>query len=321
MTTSSITCQRRALVTGAAGFIGQHLLAALSVAGWHTTALTHHRSLPRHLMGDLLTVVQGDVTDAPFLTNLIAESDVVFHLASFVPPDHLDPTYAESCVRVNSLGTLQIGQAVLGSPGCRLVFFTAGNTFPATATPGREDALGYPADYATYYLSSKLLAELYLEHLHRSRGLNAVCLRLTSAYGPGMREQSVMARFLWCAMNDQPLEVRDAGRFQVDYVHVNDVVNLALVAAESGEPGVYNVGSGHAHSILELAQAVAAVFPEHGVRIAVQPALEHGPTGFAALAIDKAVLTWGYRPLSLAEGLVRFRQELERGGQSVSSSF
>ena len=316
MTTSSITRQRRALVTGAAGFIGQHLLAALSAAGWHTTALTHHRSLSKHLMGDLVTVIQGDITDAPLLTQLVAEADVVFHLASFIPPDQLDPSYAESCVSVNSLGTLQIGQTVLGSSGCRLVFFTAGNTFPATATPGREDALGYPADYATYYLGSKLLAELYLEHLRRSRGLNAVCLRLTSPYGPGMRDQSVMARFMWCAMNDQPLEVRDAGRFQVDYVHVNDVVNLALAAAESGEPGVYNVGSGHAHSVLELAQAVADVFPELRVRITVQPALDHGPSGFAALTIDKAIQTWGYRPLSLAEGLARFRQELEQDGQA-----
>ena len=136
-----------------------------------------------------------------------------------------------------------------------------------------------------------------------------------------MRGEFVLARFMQLARNDYPLEVRDGGRFQADYVYVNDVVTLALAAAEFGESGVYNVGSGHAHSVLELAQAVAAVFPEHGVRITVQPALEHGPSGFAALAIDKAVLTWGYQPLPLAEGLVRFRQELERGGQSDSSSF
>lgn len=313
MTTPSTTHPRHALVTGATGFIGKHLVAALVAEGWDITALTHNRPLVTALCGNTVTVVQGDMMDTPLLTELAAKADVVFHLASYIPSDQLDFKYAEPCVRVNSLGTLQVARAVLNSSRCRMVSFGSGNTFPVTATTAQEEVLGYPVSYATYYLGSKLLAELYLQHLHRTHGLNVICLRLSSVYGPGMPEQSVAMRFMRLARSYQSLEVRDGGRFQADYVYVDDVVSLALAAAESGEPGVYNVGSGHAYSVLELAQAIVDVFPEHRLRLAVQPALGHEPSGFAALAIDKAILTWGYRPLSLSEGLVQFRQELETG--------
>ena len=91
------------------------------------------------------------------------------------------------------------------------------------------------------------------------------------------------------------------------------MVQLVTAALAVGQPGVYNLGSGVAHSVLELAQAIAETYPERKISIEVKPPIDSKPAGFSALSIDKAVKMWGYHPLSLPEGLADFRKRMEDG--------
>jgi nucleoside-diphosphate-sugar epimerase len=193
----------------------------------------------------------------------------------------------------------------------KFINFSSAQAYRSSNEPSDEEAPLYPADRATYYLVSKLAGEIYIEHLRRSGSLQAVTLRLGSCYGHGMASRSVVSIFMNKARSGETLQVYESNASLYDYVYIDDVTNVAVQAAVSGEPGVYNVGSGQSHSVLELAETVAATFPEHEVPIKVLSMPDRDPASFSPLSIEKTLRTWDFRPLNLQEGLKAFRQQME----------
>lgn len=301
----------RVVVTGASGFIGRHLIASLLVAGHKVIAVLHKHTLPVHFGTDALRVVWGDFDNLSPIRTAIAKADAICHLAALVIRGPSDSWGAERSLQVNSLFALQIAKFALEKPKTRMIFLSTGQAYHYSEAPVSEDAALYPAERSTYYLASKLLGELYVEHLRRSRSLPAITLRLGCCYGPGMRV-SVVSSFMNSAAAGLPLTVFDGGRPTHDFVYVSDVVDVIMAALEAGDPGVYNVGSGRACSILELAQTVAGIFPDRDVPIEVEPPRDGMPASFSTLSIEKARETWGYLPLSLKEGLVKYREQMEK---------
>lgn len=301
----------RVLVTGATGFLGRYLLTELLVEGYEVVALIHESELPANLKTRVARIIHGNIRDADIISEAVSQVDAVCHFAAYTPSDYNDSAYAEACLQINSLATLKLAQAALEKPGCRFVYSSAGNAYSFTDAVATEESLLYPADRATYYLASKMVGEFYVEHLRRVAGLQAVCFRISSPYGWGMKEKSVVARFMNSAHQGSPLQVWDGGIPTYDFVHVIDVARLVIAALKGGEPGIYNVGSGVAHSVLDLAQVVADTYPEREMSIEVRPPRGSIPASFPALSIDKAVKMWGYRPLSLREGLREYRSRME----------
>jgi UDP-glucose 4-epimerase len=302
---------RRVLVTGAAGFIGRHLVAALARDGSEVTALTRGSDLPASLVAAGVRTVRGDLADGATVDRLIAENDAVCHLAAWIPPDLEDPGAAAACLEQNALGALRIAEAVARA-SARLVFFSSGQVYGPSDRPLAEDAPTYPAGRATYYLASKLAGELFVEHQRLTRGLSAVTLRVGSCFGYGMPAKSVVARFLTSALTGLPLEVSDGGAARYDFVSVADVVDLTRAALNGGETGVFNAGAGRGETVLDLVRAIERVFDDRRLEVRIRPprALGTAP-GFAALATDKARAAWGYRPRDLIDALRAYRADLE----------
>jgi UDP-glucose 4-epimerase len=298
--------KRRLLVTGASGFVGRHVLGRLAGRGYEIVALVGQRALPESLAARCTRVVRADITDDDALRAALRHVDVVCHLAARIPSDHEDPAEAEPCLRVNALGTLRLAQFSVSAGVRRFVHVSTGNLYAPVDHLAREGDAVFPSRRAAYYLSSKLLGELYVEHLRQLVGLPAVTLRLSNVYGPEMRASSVVSRFVDRALAGDPLEVNHGGRPSVDHVYVSDVAWCIESALASGEPGIYNVGAGHAWSLLELAEVVIDVFGSDSP-IVVRPPDGQAPASFAPLSIDKAKATWGYNPLSLRDGLGRLR--------------
>jgi len=303
----------RVLVTGATGFLGRYLVAELWGNGCEVVALVHKSGLPENLRAQVSHVVEGDITNPNTWREAVSQVDAVCHFAAYIPPDYEDSSYAETCLQVNSLATLALAQAALQRPRCRFIYSSAGNAYAFADEVASEESLLYPADRAAYYLASKMAGELYVEHLRRVAGLESICFRISTPYGFGMGEQSAVAHFMKCAHEGLPLQVIDGGIPTYDFVHVANVVQLVKAALRDGQPGVYNLGSGIAHSVFELAQAVADTYPERNISIEVKPPLDSIPARFAALSIDKAVKMWRYHPLSLREGLAKYRERIEKG--------
>jgi UDP-glucose 4-epimerase len=308
---------RHVLVTGASGFIGRHLLTKLLLDGWEVTALSRRPSLPYRPSDSALRVVQGDLSDQATVDRLVAEADSVCHLAAFIPPDLEDAAAARQCLETNALGTLRIAEAAARS-STRVIFYAA-QLYRPSDLPASEATPTFPARRATYYLASKLVGELFLEHFRLVGGLPAVMLRVGWCYGFGMPKKSVVARFMTSALAGLPLELWDGGVARYDFVYVADVVDLTLAALQGGAPGVYNAGSGRGESILELAQAVETVFDDRRIEIRIHPVKEvssPGSTSFYSagelpLSTTKAFAAWGYRPRALIDALRDYRRQLE----------
>jgi UDP-glucose 4-epimerase len=297
------------LVTGASGFVGRRVAGALAARGVRVRA--HGRTLPaaRPSSPDIEHRA-GDLEDTASLPGLVDGVSAVCHLAAFLPPDMADSSFAERCYRVNALASLRLAEAALAGGPRRFVLASSANAYAPGPRPVAEDEVPYPAGRATYYLASKLAAELYLDHLARTRGLPLTTLRLSAVYGPGMPESAVVARFMALAAAGQPLTVRDGGVPRTDFVYVDDVVDLvvrALLDPVDGADGAFNVGSGQHTSLSELAAAVRATYPERPVEIRTEPPSAEPAPGFAALDIRKAQRVFGHAPRGLAEGLAAFR--------------
>jgi UDP-glucose 4-epimerase len=297
---------RRVFVTGATGFLGRHVVDALQRAGWAVLALVRSPAGLAPAAG--VRAASGDLADLSLLTRCIDEADAVCHIAAHIPRNHEDPAEAEPCLRINGLLTLQLASAA-ATRGRRFLYFSA-NAYRYADGPVPEAAPMAPEERATYYITSKLVGEYFVEHLRRTAGLAAVSLRVGNVYGPGMPEKSVVTRFLAAGREGQPLVVRAGGVPTYDYVYATDVAAAAVRALEGGESGVYNIGGGRATSLRELAETVAALFPK-APPIVIQPVEGAAPAGFPGMDIGKAARAWGYAPLSLSEGLCRYLRQLE----------
>jgi UDP-glucose 4-epimerase len=302
---------QRVFVTGASGFLGRTLVKALLDTGHQVTAMARTSPLPASLRCPALTELSGDLRRIDDMRSAIAECDAILHLGAHIPASFDDPDEARACVDVNGLATLQLARMVRRHSGQRFIYFSA-HAYCDAPVPVSENDPMYPVEKATYYLASKLLGEIYIEHLRRLEDLGSITLRVSSCYGPGLPHTTVLGRFMSRAAKGEPLEVYDGGKATYDLVYDLDVVGLALQALVAGQPGVYNVGSGTRVTVAEVATAVADCYKDSGIEIkSVETAASVIPSGFPALDIGKACSEWSFDPRPLTSGLVGYRRRLE----------
>jgi UDP-glucose 4-epimerase len=301
----------RVLVTGGSGAIGRHVVAAMLAEGWDVVALAHTNSVsaPSAGPGNFL-VRPGDVTDADAMASAISEVDVVCHLAAYIPSNFQDAGEAEKCLTVNAIGTLHAAMAA-ARHGKRLISCSSGQAYAFSPSPVSEDGRLYPAARATYYLTSKIAGELYVEQLRKTAGLQAITFRVGSAYGPGTPAGSVVSQFMLAGLNGEPIELYNGGVLSSDLVYVTDISRLIIAAVRGGDCGVYNAGSGVATSARALAEAIREVFSEREIEIRIRPPGPNLPASFSALSMAKTNTMWRHEPTPLAVGLRKFRAYLE----------
>src|SRR5512136_3274190 len=192
---------KRALVTGAGGFIGSHLVDALVERGAEVTALVRYNSrndwgmLEERYRGGAggLRVIQGDVTDAGCVRKAVEGNEVVFHLAALIgiPYSYEAP---ESYVRTNVLGTLNVLTASHAA-GVERVIQTSTSEVYGTAvyTPIDE---AHPLQGQSSYSASKIAADKMAEAFRCSFDLPVVTLRPFNTYGPRQSARAVIPTIL-----------------------------------------------------------------------------------------------------------------------------
>ena len=228
--------EKKALVTGATGFLGRRMVSQLLAQGWHVYAMTHRQPLPENLWIGQGHVTSVSTSDPAKVRQAVSECTALFHLAAYIPLSFDDWKEAAPCYQANALLTLELAEMALECGAPRLVYFSSGQAYRYSESPVTEECALFPSNRASYYLGSKLLGEIYLEHARIRQNLPALTLRLGSVYGAGMSEKSVVHRFMLRASRGLPLEVWDGGVPTCDYVYADDVIGLAINAAARVKP-------------------------------------------------------------------------------------
>jgi len=244
----------KVLVTGAAGFVGQHLVRACLKRGWEVIGLD-----PRPVATDGWKGTVGDVTDRAVLTKLVRGVDAVFHEGgvSSSPMFEPDPSLG---VEVNVMGGLYLLQACAEAGVGRFVYASTSSLYGNLPVPWRED-MALPAA-PNAYAASKLAFE-YLAKVYTLRGeLDTVGLRYFSIYGPGEEPKgpyaNMISQFLWSMRGGERPIVYGDGTQTRDFTHVDDIVQANLLALETKAIGeIINVGTGRETSINSLVRTLA----------------------------------------------------------------
>lgn len=254
---------RKALVTGAGGFIGSHLVEALLNTGWQVRALVHYNS--RSHLGwleslalagrDDLEIVSGDVADPFQMLDVVGGCDTVFHLAALIgiPYSYAAPA---SYVQTNVLGTLNLAEAALKTGVRRFIHTSTSETYgTARYTPMDEQ---HPLQAQSPYAASKIAADKIVESFACSFNLPAVTVRPFNTYGPRQSARAVIPAIITQALDSRVVRLGALDPVR-DLTYVSDTAAgfIAAAAAPVEANGqVVNLGTGAAVSIGELAELV-----------------------------------------------------------------
>ena len=290
----------RAVVTGGAGFIGSHVAEALLSRGDEVTVVDNLTSGRRQNVPAGATLVEADIREPLESVFADARPEVVLHLAAQIDVRRsvADPAHD---AEVNVLGTIRVLEAARAQ-GAQVVFSsTGGAIYGECSAPAPETAARSPL---SPYGTSKLGAEEYLAAYNRLYGSGHVSLRYGNVYGPRQDphgEAGVVAIFFNCFLEGTTPKIYGDGRQTRDYVFAGDVAR-ATVAAVGTDGGVYNVGTGHETSVLELYTLCREAA---GVDVEAEQAPERpGELLRSVLDISLAERGLGWRPeRELSDGL------------------
>lgn len=261
---------RRILVTGAAGFVGRHLVQRLVEAEPQAKIIATdiEQTIPERYsqhVGDGLEYCQGDITDEAFLDSLFNESyDHVYHLAAIVGVSE----YVKNPLRiaeVNVVATKEILERVKNDD-VRFVFMSTSEVYGKNPdVPWKEDddrVLGPPTIDRWSYSTGKGACEHMIHGLAETDGpFTATVIRPFNLYGPGQRPDFVIPAFVDEVVNGGVPTVYGDGMQTRCFTFIDDFIDGVLRASKDseGENEAFNLGSTRETRIRDLAEVVLDV--------------------------------------------------------------
>lgn len=266
------------LVTGAAGFIGSHVVEKLLSLGQRVRVLdSYFSSTPRNLeivrgivgaeAAQNLEFVQGDIRSLDTCKAVVQGIDNVIHLAALgsVPLSMDQPL---ECNEINVTGTLNMMQAAHSAGIRRFVYASSSAVYGDDALPAKvEHSLGRPL---SPYAASKYIDEVYARTYHAAYGLETVGLRFFNVFGPRQDPKGAYAAVIPCWIsqmrNDEPVYINGDGGNTRDFCFVRDVVQALILASTTANEEAFgcafNVGLGKATDLNELFQTIRTLVQE-----------------------------------------------------------
>lgn len=224
------------LVTGAAGFVGSRLVAALLQQGLRVRALV--RNTPLAIRHQNLDCFAGDVQDAALIQQACAGIDTVFHTAAFIATlggSAVSRAYRDQAWSINVTGTRNLIQACRSQGVGRLLYTSSTDT---CFTAGEDHYMDEHTPYATRFLcvygETKVAAEQAVLAANTAGGLLTCALRPDGIWGGG----SLMLDILFEKLKAGQMVARIGGMGGLhDHVHVDNLVHAHLLAADALAPG------------------------------------------------------------------------------------
>jgi len=304
----------RVLVTGATGFLGPAVAAALAGAG--RDVLRGTRAMPADVAGTW--VAYGEVGPDTLWDGALEGIDVVVHLAGLAHlPDEMAAAAADAFARVNAEGTARLAAAAARAGVRRLVLMSSALVH-GPASPGRALAESDAPAPATPYARSKLISETRLEAAARGAALEWVVLRPPMVYGPGARGN--FRRLVQLVRAGVPLPL-GAATAPKSFIGIDNLADAVVRAVEHPRAAgqVFLVADAETTSTVGLVRHIADALQRRVWTPYVPPALVQSALALVGRARDvqrlfdpleldtsriRTLLDWA-PPLTLAEGVRR----------------
>ncbi|WP_051115937.1 NAD-dependent epimerase/dehydratase family protein [Streptomyces sp. PsTaAH-124] len=246
----------KVVVTGAAGFIGAHLVEDLRRGGAHVVGIDRKaswtgREIPPTAAAGALSAVHADLAFAD-LSSCLENASVVFHLAA-LPGVRPSWTQFPEYLHCNVLATQRLMDACVRAGVPRVVMASSSSVYGGAEGRMSEDDLPRPlSPYGVTKLAAERLALAFAAR--RDTALSVGALRFFTVYGPGQRPDMFISRVIGAALEGRPVEVYGDGTQVRDFVYVLDIVRALTLAAASPDrcSTVLNVGTGSASSVNEI---------------------------------------------------------------------
>jgi UDP-glucose 4-epimerase len=243
----------RIAVTGGSGFIGSHVVDRLIDAG-HTLFVLDTR--PPHRPD--VTYRQVDLSDLGGLVQATRDIDVVFHLAAV---SNVNDAYDHpvGTVRINVTGTVNVFEASRRNGVQRTVLASTVWVYAGAQgdAPLHEDAPFHLPSAGHIYTSSKIASELIAHNYNELYDTPFTILRYGIPFGPRMREQLVIPRFVQMALDGKTITVHGDGSQFRNYVYVEDLADAHVLAlSEDAENDVFNLEGAEPITIRRITEAI-----------------------------------------------------------------
>lgn len=307
------------LVTGAAGFIGSHLVEALikldqRVRGLDNLSTGRKENLQFATRATAFEFLNGDIRDLDTCRRACSGTDYVLHHAALgsVPASLDDPLTTHA---INVTGFANILMAAREQRVKRVVYASSSAVYGDDATlPEVESKIGNPL---SPYALSKYADELYAANFKRCFELNSIGLRYFNVFGPRQDPQgpyaAVIPKWIEAMITGEPVFINGDGETTRDFCHVANVVQANLLAATTSNSEavnqVYNIAMGRATTLNELfgtiRDALAAHFPQVKQLTPKYREFRPGDVRHSQGDLSRAKNLLGYAPeIGLKEGLV-----------------
>jgi UDP-glucuronate 4-epimerase len=306
----------KALVTGAAGFIGSHLSERLTSDGWDVVGLDnfdpfYSKEVKRGNIAGLVSsgkfeLVEGDIRDAECVGDILrrGDIDIIVHLAAKagVRPSIEDPLGYQD---VNINGTMVMLESAVKNDVKKFVFASSSSVYGNNKkVPFSEtDNVDYPiSPYAATKKACELLCHTY-SHLY---GIGMTCLRFFTVYGPRQRPDLAIHKFARLIEAGEAIPVFGDGSMKRDFTYIDDIINGVVAAMERcGGYEVYNLGESRPVRLDDLITAIENALGKKAIinRLPEQP----GDVKQTYADIGKAQRELDYSPKTeVSAGLANF---------------
>jgi UDP-glucuronate 4-epimerase len=251
----------RALVTGAAGFIGSHVCEALLAAGWQVRGIdcfddfyapaTKRRNLAACLAHPAFELIEADIRDEAAMGRAASGVDAIVHLAARagVRPSIERPLVYQD---VNVRGTSVLLEAARAAGARRFVFASSSSVYGNNPKVpfSEDDNVDHPI---SPYAATKKAGELICHTYHHLFAMDVTCLRFFTVYGPRQRPDLAIHKFARLIEAGRPIPMFGDGQMRRDYTYIADIVAGVLAAVErcSGYH-IYNLGNASPISLTDL---------------------------------------------------------------------
>ncbi|HET9989814.1 MAG TPA: NAD-dependent epimerase/dehydratase family protein [Kofleriaceae bacterium] len=263
---------KRVAITGAAGHLGGAVVRALLEAGADVRVLVH--SDRRALEGLAVEVHDGDIQDTGAVARLVADRDLVIHLAAVISLEARD----EPLMRAINVDAVQVVADACLAAGVRLVHASSIHAFSSRPIDQAVDESRGPAEAnAPAYDRSKAAGEAIVRDAV-ARGLDAVIVNPTAVIGPYDFRPSRMGEVM-LDLYHRRLAGLVAGGF--DWVDVRDIATSVIAAGERGQRGQSYLLPGHWASVVDLASRIEALTGKRRPRFVSPMWLARGAAPFA----------------------------------------